>query len=363
MYGVRESEAVIAVEPAKPGVQVVDLRSDTVTRPTPEMRQAMAEAIVGDDVYGEDPTVNRLQERSAEIFGREAALFVPSGSMGNLIAIQCWTKPGTELICDSRGHLFRAEMGALSAVAGATPRTAVTEDGLLTWPIVESLIAPRAYDYAQTALVCLENTHNGGGGSVYPTAQVEEICDKAHAAGLKVHMDGARIFNAAVYLGASVKDITKKVDSVMFCLSKGLGAPVGSMLVGSHEFIDQALRYRKLLGGGMRQAGILAAAGLIALEKAPARLHEDHANAKFLAEGLARIPGVEVNPAKVQTNIVMFKVRAGGKTAEEIAMLCAKEQVLIGPKAKHAFRLVTHCDVDRAGIERAIDVLGGILGN
>jgi len=336
---------------------VVDLRSDTVTKPTPAMRRAMAEAEVGDDVYGEDPTVNRLQARAAEIFGREAALFVPTGSMGNLISIKVWTHHGNEVICEERGHINQYELASMSAIAGCMPRTTSAPDGILSWELIEPLIRPKIYYRAQTALISLENTHNMAGGSVYPPETVADICDRAHAGGLPVHLDGARIFNAAVALGRSVAELTHKCDSVMFCLSKGLGAPVGSMLVGSREFIEKAHVYRKLFGGGMRQVGVLAAAGLVALEESPQRLHEDHANARYLAEGLAQIPGISVDPKKVQTNIVIFDVRGTGRTAGEICAELAKRKVLAGPTDKFAIRMVTHCDVDRAAIACALAAL------
>ena len=336
---------------------VVDLRSDTVTKPTHAMRRAMAEAEVGDDVYGEDPTVNRLQARAAEIFGREAALFVPTGSMGNLISIKVWTHHGNEVICEERGHINQYELASMSAIAGCMPRTTAAPDGILSWELIEPLIRPKIYYRAQTALISLENTHNMAGGSVYPPETVADICDHSHAGGLPVHLDGARIFNAAVALGRSVAELTRKCDSVMFCLSKGLGAPVGSMLVGSREFIEKAHVYRKLFGGGMRQVGVLAAAGLVALEESPQRLHEDHANARYLAEGLAQIPGISVDPQKVQTNIVIFDVRGTGRTAGEICAELAKRKVLAGPTDKFAIRMVTHCDVDRAAIARALAAL------
>jgi len=336
---------------------VVDLRSDTVTKPTPAMRRAMAEAEVGDDVYGEDPTVNRLQARAAEIFGREAALFVPTGSMGNLISTKVWTHHGNEVICEERGHINQYELASMSAIAGCMPRTTPAPDGILSWELIEPLIRPKIYYRAQTALISLENTHNMAGGSVYPPETVADICDRAHAGGLPVHLDGARIFNAAVALGRSVAELTHKCDSVMFCLSKGLGAPVGSMLVGSREFIEKAHVYRKLFGGGMRQVGVLAAAGLVALEESPQRLHEDHANARYLAEGLAQIPGISVDPKKVQTNIVIFDVRGTGRTAGEICAELAKRKVLAGPTDKFAIRMVTHCDVDRAAIACALAAL------
>jgi threonine aldolase len=345
----------------KNATDIVDLRSDTVTRPSAAMRRAMAEAEVGDDVYGEDPTVNRLQERAAEIFGREAALFVPSGSMGNLIAIKVWTQPSNEVICEQRGHVNQYELASMSAVAGCMPRTTPAPDGILTWDLIEPLIRPKTYYYSQTGLVSLENTHNMHGGTVYPTAVTKDVCQHAHAAGLRVHLDGARIFNAAVALGKSVADITRDCDSVMFCLSKGLGAPVGSMLLGSSEFIQKAHIVRKMLGGGMRQVGVLAAAGLIALEESPKNLHRDHENAKFLAEGLAKIKGISLDAGKVATNIVIFDVRATGRTAAEICSELGKRTILSGPTDKYSIRMVTHCDVDRAGIENALLAVGEIL--
>src|SRR5947207_2164708 len=285
---------------------VVDLRSDTVTKPTAAMRRAMAEAEVGDDVYREDPTVNRLQDRAAEIFQRDAGLFVPSGTMGNQTAIKVHTQPGREVICEERAHIVNHEMGMMAAFSGVLPRTIQAEDGILSWALIAPQLRGRSDHRARTGLVELENTSNLAGGSVYPQAVAEEICDRAHAAGLPVHLDGARIFNAAVALGCSPAELTRKFDSVMFCLSKGLGAPVGSMLVGSKEFIEEARLVRKMLGGGMRQAGVLAAAGLVALQESPQRLHEDHENARFLAESLAGIPGIQIDPRKVATNILFL---------------------------------------------------------
>jgi threonine aldolase len=335
----------------------VDLRSDTVTKPTPAMRRAMAEAEVGDDVYLEDPTVNRLQERAAEIFQREAALFVPSGSMGNLIAIKIWTRHGNEVICDARGHINQYEMASMSAIAGCLPRTVAAPDGILTWELIEPLIRPKTYYVAQTALISIENTHNMAGGTVYSPELTDEICERAHAAGLKVHLDGARIFNAAVALGCTVARLSQKADSVMFCLSKGLGAPVGSLLVGSQEFIEKARIYRKMFGGGMRQVGVLAAAGLVALEESPKRLHVDHENARYLAERLAEIPGIGIDPRKVITNIVVFDTAGTGRTAAELSVELKKRGVLANATGKHTIRMVTHCDVDRNGIDRAVAAL------
>jgi threonine aldolase len=350
-----------ASEENKSTADFVDLRSDTVTRPSADMRRAMAEAEVGDDVYGEDPTVNRLQERAAEIFEREAALIVPSGSMGNLIAIKTWTQPGMEVICEQRAHVNQYELASMSAVAGCMPRTTPALGGILTWDLIEPLIRPKTYYYSQTGLIALENTHNMHGGTVYPPSVMEDVCQRAHAAGLKVHLDGARIFNAAVALGKSVAAITKNCDSVMFCLSKGLGAPVGSMLVGSTEFIQKAHIVRKLLGGGMRQAGVLAAAGLIALEESPKKLHVDHENAKFLANGLVGTKGISLDSKKVVTNIVIFDVRGTGRTAAEISADLGKKRILCGPTDKYSIRMVTHCDVQRDGIERALTAVSDIL--
>jgi len=336
---------------------IVDLRSDTVTRPTPEMRRAMAEAEVGDDVYGEDPTVNRLEQRAAEIFGREAAIFVPSGTMGNQIAIRLHTHHGQEVICEERAHIFNYEMATMAAFSGCVARPIYGEDGILTWADVKKRIAPKIYYRAPTGLVSLESTHNMAGGTVYPPEIADEICDGAHDAGLPVHLDGARIFNAAVALGKPVAEITHKFDSVMFCLSKGLGAPVGSLLLGSRGFIDRARACRKMLGGGMRQAGILAAAGLIALEKMPARLGEDHANARFLAEGLTRAPGIKLDPSRVHTNILVFEISGTGMTTAELSRGLTERNVLMNGINPEQMRLVTHMDVDRAACTRALEAI------
>lgn len=335
----------------------VDLRSDTVTKPTAAMREAMAAAEVGDDVYGEDPTVNRLQARAAEIFEREAALFVPSGSLGNLLAIMNWAAAGTEIICEQRAHTNQYELASLSAIAGCFPRTTFAPDGILTWDHVEPLLRPKAYLYSQTGLVWLENTHNMAGGTVHPQEGLDEICERTHGLGLPIHLDGARIFNASVATGKSVAQISRKFDSVMFCLSKGLGAPVGSVLLGSRDFIQKAHVNRKMLGGAMRQTGVLAAAGLIALEESPKLLRRDHENARFLAEGLARIKGIALDVHKVVTNIVIFDVRGTGKNAAEISAALAKRQIFANPTEKFLIRMVTHCDVDRAACERALKVL------
>jgi threonine aldolase len=341
---------------------IVDLRSDTVTKPSPAMRKAMYDAEVGDDVYREDPTVNRLQDRAAQIFEREAGLFVASGTMGNQTAIKVLTHHGQEVICEERCHIYNFEMGMLAAFSGVVPRTIRAEDGILTWDLMVPHVRARNDHRVCTGLIELENTSNLAGGSVYPLAYTDDIVDHAHAAGLPVHLDGARIFNASAALGKSVVELTRKFDSVMFCLSKGLGAPVGSMLVGSKEFIEEARIVRKMLGGGMRQAGILAAAGLIALEEGPTRLHMDHANARFLAQELTQIPGIKIDAAKVVTNILFFDVTDTGLTGFEISKLLASQGVLANATNAQSIRMVTHLDVDRAGCEHAMKVLRDIVG-
>lgn len=342
--------------------RAIDLRSDTVTKPSPAMRRAMAEAEVGDDVYMEDPTVNRLQARAAAIFGREAGLFVASGSMGNLACIMAQTDRGQEVICEAAGHIYNYEMASMSAIGGVLPRVMAAVDGIMTWQQVGSAIREKSYARSQTALVALENTHNMAGGTVYPTALAHEICDKAHDAGLKVHLDGARVFNAAVYLGQDVAEMTKKFDSVQFCFSKGLGAPIGSMIVGSKNLIERCRVIRKMLGGGMRQAGVVAAAALVALEEGPKRLHVDHENAQALARGLARIPRIRIQPEKVQTNIVIFDVGESGLNSNQFLRRLAERKVLGGAVDARRVRMVTHLDVDRDGIEHALRIIGEVVG-
>jgi threonine aldolase len=325
------------------------------------MRRAMAEAEVGDDVYGEDPTVNRLEQRSAEIFGREAGLFVPTGSMGNSVATRIHTRPGQEVVCEEKGHIYNYEMAAVSALAGCLARPVATPDGILTWPLVKAAIRPKSPFRAQTGLIACENTHNIAGGKVLPTENAEEICEGAHALGIPVHLDGARIFNAAVALGKNVRDITAKFDSLMFCFSKGLGAPVGSMLLGTSGFIAQARQHRKVLGGGMRQVGVLAAAAMVALEKSPQRLHIDHENAKVLAERLAAIPGIRLVAEEVVTNIIVFDVSGTGMSAFEISDKLKAQRILANGLSPSIMRMVTHADVDRDGCLHASEVLARIL--
>jgi threonine aldolase len=340
---------------------MIDLRSDTVTRPTAEMRAAMAAAEVGDDVYGEDPTVNRLEERAAEVMGKPAALFVPTGTMGNTIAIKLATRHGQEVICEARAHILNYELSMMAWFAGCVARPIAAADGILRWEDIRREVRPLGPHWAPTGLIEIENTHNMAGGTVYPLAVIREIADGAHALGLAVHMDGARVFNAAVALGVPVKDIVAPVDTVMFCLSKGLAAPVGSLLAGSKDAMAQGRLYRKRLGGGMRQVGVLAAAGLIALEQMPERLAEDHANARWLAEQLAEIPGIRIDPAAVETNILVIDVSGTGLASSEISARLKARGVLANGINAQLMRVVTHCDVTRADCERAIAVFREIF--
>ena len=325
------------------------------------MRAAMAAAEVGDDVYLEDPTVNRLQQRAAEIFGKEAALFVPSGTMGNQIAVRLHTSPGQEMITEERGHIYNYEMAGMAAISGVLARPLAAEDGILTWSGIRPAIRPKIYYRAQTGLITLENTHNMAGGTFYSQSQIEEICGHAQDAGLPVHLDGARLFNAAVAQGTDVATLCRPCDSVMSCLSKGLGAPVGSMLLGRREFIERARSVRKMLGGGMRQAGVLAAAGLIALEKMPARLSEDHANARLLADLLGEIDSLDLNPARVRTNIVIAGISRTGLDSAQLAALLQKEDVLIGTVDPATIRLLTHLDVSKDQIPRVARAFRNVL--
>lgn len=342
---------------------MIDLRSDTVTKPSDKMRAAIAAAEVGDDVFGDDPTVNLLQERAAEVFEKDAALWVPTGCMGNEIAVKVHTKPGQEIVTEDRGHILNYELGAAAIISGVTIRAVKSADGSghLTWEeIVPALKIKPPYYQAPTALICLENTHNFAGGSVMTANACADVCDKTHALNLPVHMDGARIFNASVALNTSVADLTRHCDSVMFTLSKGLGAPAGSILLGTREFIKEARIWRKRLGGGMRQIGILAAAGLIALEDGPKRLHEDHANAKALATALANIPGVAINVENIVTNIVIFDISDTGKSSADI-IAGLKEKGILAIGFGNLIRMVTHCDITSENIDSTITKLDHIL--
>ncbi len=319
----------------------------------------MASAEVGDDVYGEDPTVNRLQELAAKKLGHEAAIFLPTGTMANQIALRLHTEHGQEVICEARSHVVDWEMAMMSAFSGCMPRTVAGERGVMRWEVIKAQIAPKIYYRAQTGLIWVENTHNMAGGTVTRPEVLKEIWAGAREAGLPVHLDGARVFNAAAALGVDIAEITRGFDTAMFSLSKGLGAPVGSLLVGSRERIERARVFRKALGGGMRQAGVLAAAGIVALQEMPQRLVEDHANARLLAEAVAKCSAAEIDMASVQTNIVIFALPDGDAPAfvskmKDRAILCSA----ISPK--HV-RFVTHFDVSRADCEVCASCLAELL--
>ncbi len=337
---------------------MIDLRSDTVTLPTDAMRAAMAAAEVGDDVYGEDPTMNRLQEAAARAVGKEAALFVPTGSMGNLLAVKCHTQPGDEILIERNAHILQFEMGGLAWLSGLTPQALDSNRGILDPDVVRANIhAHVPYYRMRTTLVCVENTHNYGGGSVYPLAVLQAIHAAAAESGVPVHMDGARLFNAAVALGVPAAEIAQHADSVMFCFSKGLSAPVGSVLCGTTAFIEQAMRVRRVVGGGMRQAGHLAAACLISLDEMVSRLADDHARARELAEGLARLPGVLVEPEHVQTNIVMCRLTAGPDACARLVSGLRARGVLVSQLTRDTLRLVTHRHIGYNEVYAALSAL------
>jgi len=343
---------------------MIDLRSDTVTRPSDKMRAAMAAAEVGDDVYGDDPTINRLQERAAEIFEKEAALWMPTGCMANEIAVKVHTKPGQEIIIEERGHIHEHELAAAAVFSGVLVRSVHSGNGSghLTWQEIEpALRINRAYWVSTTGLICLENTHNFAGGSVMTAEHCAEISKNSQELGLPVHMDGARIFNASIALKTSVADLTRGCNSVMFTLSKGLGAPAGSILLGTRDFINEARIWRKRMGGGMRQVGILAAAGLIALDDGPARLHEDHENARRLAEGLAEINGIEIDLGSVVTNIVVFDISGTGLTSPELCSRLKKANILAVGIDDNTMRMVTHLDVSAADIGSTLESIRTII--
>jgi threonine aldolase len=333
---------------------VVDLRSDTLTLPTPEMREAMARADVGDDVWEEDPTVKRLEAMAAERLGKAAGLLVTSGTQGNLVSVLAQTRAGQEVVCDLDSHVFNFEVAGAATVGSVQMRPVRTERGFLTPAQVGEAIRPANIHLPVTGLVCIENTHNRHGGTCCTPEEIAAVAEVAHAAGVPVHLDGARLFNAAVALGRPARDFAAPVDSVTFCLSKGLGAPVGSVICGSAELIARARRVRKMLGGGMRQAGVLAAAGLVALERMVDRLAQDHQNARALARGLAGLPGLRVDADAVQTNIVIFGVDRPG-AVDALVRGCAERKVKIHAIGPAAIRCVTHKDVDADDVARAID--------
>ncbi len=317
------------------------------------MRRAMFEAEVGDDVQSEDPTVNRLEALAAELTGKQAAVFVPTGTMGNQAAIKAHTQPGEEIICEERAHIILYEMGMPAAFSGCLVRAVPTADGRLTWADIAPRLRPASDHYRGTALIEVENTVNIAGGLVYPLETLQEIRTQAQAAGVKVHMDGARVFNAALAGGHSVAQIAETVDSMCFCLSKGLGAPVGSVVVGDQDFITEVRLVRKALGGGMRQAGVIAAAGIVALEESPKRLHEDHENAQYLAQGLRETAGVRLDPDAVETNIIFFTTEPGRIAGSELRLRLKAKGFLVSG-AGDRIRMLTHQDVDRAGCEGVI---------
>jgi len=336
----------------------IDLRSDTVTKPTPEMREAMSKAEVGDDVFGDDPTVNRLQEMAAERMGKEAALVVPSGTMGNLTALLAHCQRGDEVIIGNKNHSFLFEAGGLSALGGIhSCQLANQPDGSLLPSEIEAAIRPDDPHDPISRLVCLENTHNRCGGTVQTPEVTRQMADVAHKNGLRVHLDGARLFNAAVALGVSTKELAQPADSVTFCLSKGLCAPVGSVLCGDKDFIHRAHRARKMLGGGMRQAGILAAAGIVALQKMTARLAEDHRRARALADGLRECPRLSLHGIP-STNMVFFDLAPEDrKTTSQIEEEMKQRGILVHSSAPRQFRLVTHYWIDDAAVRKTVGAL------
>ena len=343
-------------------MEFIDLRSDTVTKPTPEMREAMAEAEVGDDVYGDDPTVNKLQEKAAEMLGKEAALFVPSGTMGNLIAILTHCARGEEVICGDKSHIYVNEAGGMAALGGVYPHPVANQkDGTLRLDDIRASIQPDDSHRTITRLVCIENTQNMCGGVVLSVDYTQQVAQLARENNLKFHIDGARIFNAAAALDVDIKELVAPADSVMFCLSKGLVAPVGSMLVGTEEFIAKAFRLRKMLGGGMRQVGVIAAAGLVSLEKMTGRLKQDHARARKLYEALKQVPRLRLE-AEPSSNMVYFRLDDSvALTENQIIAEMKKYGVLVDWSAPRQFRLVTHYWVDDAGVEKTVKAFDEVL--
>ena len=340
----------------------IDLRSDTVTLPTAEMREAMATAEVGDDVFGEDPTVNRLEEVAAARMGKEAALFVASGTMGNLVALLAHCGRGDEVILGDKAHTFVNEVGGLAALGGIQPHTVPNQpDGTLAIQDIKTAVRGENVHWPRTRLISLENTHNACNGSPLPPAYLWSVAEIARSRGLQVHTDGARIFNAAIALGVPVSELARYSDTISFCLSKGLSAPAGSLLCGTRDFIAEARRQRKMVGGGMRQAGVLAAAGLVALDRMIERLAEDHANARYLAECLVDIPGVELDPAQVKTNIVFFNLDPNVLTASRLADQIAREGVLIQVVNESRMRAVTHYGIERSDIDTALAALNSAV--
>lgn len=340
--------------------EIIDLRSDTVTLPTREMLESIKHAKLGDDVYSEDPTVNHLQEMAAEKMGKEAALLVPSGTQANLTSLMTNCKRGELVLLEAESHIYWYEVGGVSAIAGLLPWTIRASNAAFQPEQIEAALRPENIHYPVPSLICVENTHNRYGGIVLTPRQLQAISEVAKKHSLKVYMDGARIFNASVALNVDVKEFTKHVDNLMFCLSKGLSCPVGSIIVGTQDFIDRARKTRKLLGGGMRQAGIIAAPGIIALEKMIGRLREDHENAKFLAEKLAKINGVNIALKNIQTNIVTFDLNTS-IDCDMFLQKLSEDGILALAQAKNSIRLVTHRGIKRKHIQRTLSTIEGIL--
>lgn len=342
---------------------MIDFRSDTVTKPTPEMREAMAAAVLGDDVFGDDPEVNLLEERAAEMLGKEAGLLVPSGTMGNLVCVLTHCRRGDEAILGDRSHIFLNEAGSMAALAGVHPMPLKNrDDGTIRVDAIKAAVRSDNLHHPHTQLLCLENTHNYCAGAVLTPEYMDEAAEAARSSGLVIHLDGARIFNAAAALDIDVSVLARQADSVSFCLSKGLAGPVGSVVCGAGDFIARARRNRKLLGGGMRQAGIIAAPGLVSLEKMTARLAEDHALAARLAEKLATLPGVVLDPGTVQTNIIFFELDHTRLGAARFVALAEDSGVKLLALSPTALRLVTHNDIKSDDIDIALDVFREILG-
>jgi threonine aldolase len=343
-------------------MRIIDLRSDTVTKPTEAMREAMAKAEVGDDVYGEDPTVNRLQDMAAGLLGKKAALFVPSGTMANQLAIRIQTQPGQEVIAESKAHIVRYEQGAAGALAGVQLHWVVGDRGIMGPEQIEAAIRPTDPHSIQTALICLENTHNSGGGTIYPLATIERIRTLASAHRIPMHLDGARLFNAVAATTLPPAAYAQHFETVSLCLSKGLGAPAGSLLLTNDPaLIDKAKRFRRMYGGAMRQAGILAAAGIYALDHHVGRLKDDHDNAKRLARKLQQISAITINPQHVDTNIVIFDVVGHQLAPAAIVAALKQEGVLINAIGGTSFRAVTHLDVSTRQIDMAADAFARVL--
>jgi threonine aldolase len=341
----------------------LDFRSDTITQPTQAMREAMRTAEVGDDVFGEDPSINALEARAAEIFGKEAAVMVTSGTQGNLLALLSLTHPGEEVIVEASAHLANHEVGGASRLGGLSVRPVVGSQGKISPEQVASSVRPENIHFARTTLLAIENTHNNAGGTILEVDEFDRLVEAARAHGLKVHVDGARIFNAAVGLGVEPTRMAQGADTLTFCLSKGLSAPVGSVLVSSHDVIDEARRFRKMIGGGMRQAGILAAAGLVALQTGVARLADDHRRARRLAEGLARVPGLDIDLTTVQTNIVRFDVAGMGLTSGDLAGGLAQHGVRISGGPGTGVRMVTHRHIDDESVDLALEAMVGVAAS